>query len=189
MCKVVESALAAILATTALGSNRAEAELLTGVSTTNVLETFDSATPGTIIASVSVTGLQGGENLLAIDFRPANGVLYGLGSTSRLYTINPTTGAASQVGVAGAITLSGTAFGFDFNPIADRGPRHQHLRPEPAAQPERRHAHRDRPFSGLRRGRLQRRRVVFEQRQRGGHDNAVRPRLQPRHPDDPEPAQ
>ena len=37
-----------------------------------------------------------------------------------MYTINPTTGAATQVGAAGAFTLNGTAFGFDFNPVVDR---------------------------------------------------------------------
>jgi Domain of unknown function (DUF4394) len=98
----------------------AQAELLTGLTTANVLETFDSAAPGTVLTSVGVTGLQGGETLLGIDRRPANGALYGLGSTSRLYLINPTTGAATQVGSAGAFTLSGTAFGFDFNPTVDR---------------------------------------------------------------------
>lgn len=117
---IVVPALAAALATAALASGRVEAELLTGVTTTNVLETFDSGAPGTILTSVSVTGLQSGETLLGIDFRPATGTLYGLGSTSRLYTINTTTGAATQVGSAGAFTLSGTAFGFDFNPTVDR---------------------------------------------------------------------
>jgi len=86
----------------------------------NQLLTIDSATPGTISNTVGITGLQGGESILGIDFRPATGQLYGLGSTSRLYTINTTTGAATQVGSAGAFTLSGTAFGFDFNPTVDR---------------------------------------------------------------------
>ena len=98
----------------------AQAELLTGLTTTNVLETFDSAAPGTIVTSVGVTGLQAGETILGIDLRPATGGLYALGSTSRLYLINPTTGTATQVGSAGAFTLSGTAFGFDFNPTVDR---------------------------------------------------------------------
>ena len=98
----------------------ARAEVLTGLTTTGVLETFDSATPGTIMTGVAVTGLQTGETLLGIDRRPATGELYGLGSTSRLYVINSTTGAATQVGSAGAFTLSGTAFGFDFNPTVDR---------------------------------------------------------------------
>jgi len=68
-----------------------------------------------------VTGLQPAETLLGIDYRPANGLLYGLGSSSRLYLINPTTGAASQVGSGQFSTLlSGTTFGFDFNPTVDR---------------------------------------------------------------------
>jgi hypothetical protein len=110
----------AVLATMALGSGRAAAESVTGLTSTGVLETFNSNTPGTILTTVGITGLQTGETLLGIDFRPATGALYGLGSTSRLYTINTTTGAASQVGSAGAFTLSGAAFGFDFNPTVDR---------------------------------------------------------------------
>jgi Domain of unknown function (DUF4394) len=58
---------------------------------------------------------------LGIDMRPANGQLYALGSTSRLYTLNMANGAATLVGT-GALTtaLSGTEFGFDFNPTVDR---------------------------------------------------------------------
>jgi hypothetical protein len=69
---------------------------------------------------VGITGMQTGESLLGIDFRPATGGLYGLGSTSRLYLIDPTTGVVTQVGSAGAFTLSGTGFGTDFNPTVDR---------------------------------------------------------------------
>jgi hypothetical protein len=102
------------------GAQNAGAELVTGLTLTNTLVTFDSSTPGTIIGSVSVTGLSGGETLVAIDRRPATGQLYGLGSASRLYLIDPATGAATQVGSSGAFTLSGTAVGFDFNPTVDR---------------------------------------------------------------------
>jgi hypothetical protein len=109
----------ACVAAVACGS-AARAEWLRGVTTTNQLITFDSSTPGTLIDSVSVTGMQAGETLLGLDLRPATDGLYGLGSTSRLYSINPATGAATQVGSAGAFTLSGTAFGFDFNPTVDR---------------------------------------------------------------------
>lgn len=72
----------------------AEAETIYAVTSTNLLLTFDSATPGTT-TSVAITGLQAGENVLGIDLRPATGQLYALGSTSRLYTINPVTGAAT----------------------------------------------------------------------------------------------
>jgi hypothetical protein len=91
-----------------------------GLTTTNQLVTFNTSRPNMIVSTVSITGLQAGENILGIDFRPATGQLFGLGSTSRLYTINQMTGAATQVGTAGAFTLNGTDFGFDFNPVPDR---------------------------------------------------------------------
>lgn len=91
-----------------------------GLTTANQLVTFNASRPNTIQSTVAITGLQAGENILGIDFRPATGRLFGLGSTSRLYTINTLTGVATQVGAAGAFTLSGTDFGFDFNPVPDR---------------------------------------------------------------------
>jgi len=82
------------------------------------LSTVDTCATG---APVKVTGLQPSETLLGIDFRPATGELYGLGSTSRLYRIDAFTGQATAVGGAPlAIALSGTSFGFDFNPTVDR---------------------------------------------------------------------
>lgn len=73
------------------------------------------------LRTLSVTGLQMGETLLGIDFRPATGQLYGVGSTSRLYHINMQSGAATMLG-AGPFTpaLEGTMVGFDFNPTVDR---------------------------------------------------------------------
>jgi hypothetical protein len=91
-----------------------------GLNSANQIVRFNSATPGTVTVVGTISGLQAGETILATDFRPANGQLYALGSSSRLYTINLTTGAATQVGTAGAFTLSGTEFGFDFNPTVDR---------------------------------------------------------------------
>ena len=73
------------------------------------------------LVTKAVTGLQAGENIYGIDFRPLNGQLYALGSTSRLYTINLSSGAATQVGTGTFSTvLLGTDFGFDFNPTVDR---------------------------------------------------------------------
>jgi hypothetical protein len=91
-----------------------------GVTTSNNLVRFNSVRPNTILDSVPITGLQAGENVLGIDFRPQTGELFALGSTSRLYRVNTSTGAATQVGSAGSFTLSGTSFGFDFNPTVDR---------------------------------------------------------------------
>ncbi|MEG3988718.1 DUF4394 domain-containing protein [Microcoleus sp. S28C3] len=82
---------------------------------------FSLSNPGSVISDFPVTGLQAGENLLGIDYRPANGVLYGVGSSNRLYTINPRTGEASPVGSGEfAVPLTPGAAGFDFNPTVDR---------------------------------------------------------------------
>ena len=86
----------------------------------NTIITFDPTTPGSISIPVPVTGLGKGENLVGIDVRPATGQLYGLltsGTDARLVTIDPATGATTQVGAA--FILNGTGFGFDFNPLVD----------------------------------------------------------------------
>lgn len=95
--------------------------LAVGLTTANSLIRFNSARPNSILGSVAISGLQPGENILGIDFRPATGQLYGLGSTSRLYVIDTVTGVATQIG-AGPFTvlLSGNSFGVDFNPTVDR---------------------------------------------------------------------
>lgn len=90
-----------------------------GVTTANNLVRFNSSRPNTILGSSPITGLQGGENVVGIDFRPANGRLYALGSNSRLYTINTSTGAATFVSTL-SVPLNGTSFGVDFNPVPDR---------------------------------------------------------------------
>lgn len=89
------------------------------VSTNNELVIFNPLNPNPV--TKAITGLQTGENILGIDFRPVNGQLYALGSTSRLYTINASSGVAAAVGTAPFTTLlTGTDFGFDFNPTVDR---------------------------------------------------------------------
>ncbi len=86
------------------------------------LISFNAGQPQKVASVGAVTGLEGNENLVGIDFRVARGILYGLGSTGRLYTIDTRTAAAKPVGagVPIAMPLSGTEFGFDFNPIVDR---------------------------------------------------------------------
>jgi hypothetical protein len=83
------------------------------------LTRFDSGALATT-TTVPVTGLQAGETLVGIDFRPADAQIYAIGSTSRIYRLNILTGVATQIGTAGQFTLNGTAFGTDVNPVADR---------------------------------------------------------------------
>ncbi|QNP53181.1 DUF4394 domain-containing protein [Hymenobacter qilianensis] len=85
------------------------------------LDAYSTKNAATRLSSVNITGLGNGETLLAIDFRPATGQLYGVSSASRLYVINQNTGAARAIG-SGAFTpaLGGNLVGFDFNPTVDR---------------------------------------------------------------------
>jgi hypothetical protein len=78
-----------------------------------------------VSSPITITGLAVGEQIQAIDFRPATGELYGLavsggGTLGRLYVINTTTGAATAVG-ASTFSLPGVgSYSIDFNPVVDR---------------------------------------------------------------------
>ena len=90
-----------------------------GIDTANTLIRFSNTAPGSITRSVTVTGLKTGERVVGIDFRVVDGKLYGLGDSSRLYTIDTTSGAATPVDTTFTPALVGTAFGFGLNPVAD----------------------------------------------------------------------
>jgi hypothetical protein len=90
------------------------------LSENGMLLTVDAADPSRVTSRRKISGLSARTRILGIDFRPATGQLYGLGSNSRLYTIDLTTGATSAVGAGFTPALSGEAFGFDFNPTVDR---------------------------------------------------------------------
>lgn len=112
---VIRSACVAALAGLAVAADEARAEIAYGVTQQQRLISFDTATPGTLISGLAITGLAANELIGGIDFRPSDGLLYGLGTQNNLYRINPTTGAASLVGAL-SIPLNGASFGFDFNP-------------------------------------------------------------------------
>jgi hypothetical protein len=110
-----------------------------GLSNANLLR-FNSATPGTAV-TVPIGGIQAGEVLVGIDYRPATGQLFALGinaaaDTGSVYRIDPQSGANAAAFVIGAansiaFTTDGvtpvdfpdpatTGYGFDFNPTVDR---------------------------------------------------------------------
>ncbi len=86
-----------------------------------MLISFGALTPDRPIAKVAITGLAAGETVVGMDFRPVGDALYVVGSTSRTYTVNVSTGVATAVTPA-AFTpaLSGSSFGIGFNPMVDR---------------------------------------------------------------------
>jgi hypothetical protein len=105
-----------------LQSSSAQTQNVTiyGVDTGNQLVSFSSNNPASV-KSTAITGLQSGERVVGMDFRPKDGKLYGISSQSRMYTLNVITGAVTPVGSASFTpSLAGSAFGMDFNPLPDR---------------------------------------------------------------------
>lgn len=80
---------------------------------------FYSDAPQSVLNAYPINGLQSGESIHGIDFW--DGTIYGLGSSSRLYTIEPDTGLAMQVGSGQFSTiLDGFTFGVDNDPSGFR---------------------------------------------------------------------
>jgi hypothetical protein len=118
--------IAGVLAGSLIGFSQAAAIPIYGLgvgASFNTLVRFDSATPGST-TTIPVTGLTAGDTLVGIDFRPADGRLYGVavnGNLARTYRIDRTSGAATLVGGATVSTIAGaTSFGMTFNPATDR---------------------------------------------------------------------
>jgi hypothetical protein len=75
------------------------------------------------VKSMQITGLPVGVTLKGIDFRPATGDLYALGSDKVVYRVNPWTAIAVAEGPAfetAPSALNGDRIGFDFNPTVDK---------------------------------------------------------------------
>lgn len=99
-------------------------ETVYAVTTSNQLIHFNAGQPRKILGKKTITGLQPGEEIAAIDYRVAKGVLFALGkagTVGRLYSIDTASGKATQVGSSAlAVPLDSSEFGLDFNPVVDR---------------------------------------------------------------------
>jgi hypothetical protein len=94
--------------------------MLVATTSQNQLLRFNARNPDRIKDIQSISGLPAGVTLRGIDFRPKTGDLYGVGSDSVVYRVNPYTGIAIAEGPAFAPGLNGKAFGVDFNPVVDK---------------------------------------------------------------------
>jgi Domain of unknown function (DUF4394) len=99
---------------------RAEPRMLFATTAQNKLIRFNSRNPTRIRSRRAITGLPDGVTLTGIDFRPRTGDLYGVGSNSVVYRVDPVTAIAAAEAPAFAPALSGTSFGVDFNPVVDK---------------------------------------------------------------------
>jgi Ca2+-binding RTX toxin-like protein len=88
-----------------------------GLTKRNTIVSLDLSSTGQL-TTTTVTGIDG--NLIGVDVRSTNGLLYGATDTNKLYTIDFTTGAATLVSTLSAPFNGGQQTGFDFNPAADR---------------------------------------------------------------------
>ena len=114
-------AAGASLAVLAVPGSASAAEKLYGVTADSELVRFTSQAPGSTTEPRAISGLAENDRIVGIDVRPATDQLFALGSSSRIYILNPVTGRARAI-TGGPFTpaLSGGAFGFDFNPTVDR---------------------------------------------------------------------
>jgi hypothetical protein len=107
--------LALVAAVVGLGApaSASAAEQLVGLTADNQLLLFRSDSPSNLQGAVTVTGLATGETLLGIGYQETLGRIYALGSTNRLYVVNPITGAALPVSTLPfSPPLNGDAFAF-----------------------------------------------------------------------------
>lgn len=100
-------------------ASRAQPETLQVLTEKLELLTIPSNQPTKVLQRVRLTGLAAGDMLVGIDYRIAKGMLYALGRSGRLYTVDTASGALKPVGNP-AVALQGDAVGVDFNPVADR---------------------------------------------------------------------
>ena len=110
--------VAAALALAALASGAQSAALFSLADNGTALVRFDSAAPGVVSIVGPISGAT--DNLNGLDFRPANGLLYGYEqASSGIYQVNTATGATTLVTTSTA-PVSSALLGIDFNPVVDR---------------------------------------------------------------------
>ena len=95
------------------------ADAIYGLTDNNRLVRFNSDSPSEAQQILAVQGLQQGETLVGIDTRAQNDTLYAVGTTNRVYQVNPVTGAARPAFGPFSLGLNGASFGIDVNPVAD----------------------------------------------------------------------
>jgi Domain of unknown function (DUF4394) len=127
---VVLAALLALAAPLAAGAgnngkggyDRGHGRVFYATDTSNSLLQFSSDKPRKLRAK-QITGLPAGVSIKGIDFRPASGDLYALGSDKVVYRLNPRTAIAVPEGPSFdrmPSILTGDKTGFDFNPTVDK---------------------------------------------------------------------
>lgn len=92
-----------------------------GLAADGRLLCFSDARPGSVRTLGTVSGFTGDDTrLVGLDFRPQDGLLYGVGNAGGLYRVDTGNGQLAAVGQLSALPdPAATAFGVDFNPAAN----------------------------------------------------------------------
>lgn len=101
------------------GGGGSRALLIVGLTTDQRLIFFRANAPQNASTIGTIQGLTGDTILVGIDFRVQDGLLYGVGNLGGIYTIDVNSGVATFVNQL-TVAMTGTSFGVDFNPVADR---------------------------------------------------------------------
>jgi hypothetical protein len=98
-----------------------------GLTTTGSIIQFTTRKPTTINSTVTVSGLNSGQSVVQIAYRPSNGTLYCITNDGYLCTVDPSTGTASVMSTpftqtlgngSNSVRLSSPVISFD--PVVDQ---------------------------------------------------------------------
>src|SRR5690606_4591153 len=95
----------------------AQANTVIALTGDNTLSAIDSES-WEVTETMDVTGYDG--RLLGIDVRPADGMLYGVGTDGTIVTIDPASGEATEKSTLAQMLAGAEEAIVDFNPAADR---------------------------------------------------------------------
>lgn len=107
-----------VAATSAEAARKPPARTAIGLVDGTKLVQFSVARPGKVKRLGAVSGLSGDTKVVGIDYRVQDRKLYAVGDRGGIYTLT-TRARATKVSQL-SVVLSGTSFGVDFNPAADR---------------------------------------------------------------------
>ncbi len=116
--KIGMAILGTLIITSAMGQTQPN-HTLYATTQDNRLATINTSTSSNRVKAFG--GLNENETMIGLDFGPRDGKLYGISNQNRIYTIDPNSAQATAIGSSAFMpSISGTAFGMDFNPTVNR---------------------------------------------------------------------
>jgi hypothetical protein len=109
-------ALAGALLASFVATQAASAASIIGLVDGKTLVWVDPATR----KANGTTDIKGAANIVGIDVRPADGMLYAISADGGIYTVDAKTGAATMKSKLSETLKAGVTVTVDFNPVADR---------------------------------------------------------------------